>query len=150
MVISFCSLWTYKRHYALICCHHYFILEFILAVSSWVWVSRYDRRSVGQSVLEYSTLLGLATRFLLLSDSCGFVDVRHSLWRQDGSVAYNCSWSSPAQSFSGPTPVGLVTIFYCLRFETSFPSPPATRRVTVEVFEPAATRELYIPKWPHY
>jgi hypothetical protein len=29
-------------------------------------------------------------------------------------------WSSPAQSYSGPSPVGLVTIFYyCLRFETS-------------------------------
>jgi hypothetical protein len=26
---------------------------------------------------------------------------------------------SPAQSFSGPRPAGLVTIFYCLRFETS-------------------------------
>jgi hypothetical protein len=27
--------------------------------------------------------------------------------------------ASPAQSFPGPTPVGLLTIFYCLRFETS-------------------------------
>jgi hypothetical protein len=32
----------------------------------------YDRRSVGQSVLEQSTHLGLTTRFLLLSDHCGF------------------------------------------------------------------------------
>jgi hypothetical protein len=31
----------------------------------------------------------------------------------------NCCWSWPAQSFSGPSPVALVTIFYCLRFETS-------------------------------
>jgi hypothetical protein len=30
-----------------------------------------------------------------------------------------CCWSSTAQSFSGPSPSGLVTIFYCLRFETS-------------------------------
>jgi hypothetical protein len=30
-----------------------------------------------------------------------------------------CCWPSPAQSFSGLSPVGLVTIFYCLRFETS-------------------------------
>jgi hypothetical protein len=36
-----------------------------------------------------------------------------------GSVVYNCCWPSPAQSFSGPSLVGLVTIFYCLRFETS-------------------------------
>jgi hypothetical protein len=59
------------------------------------------------------------TRFLLLSDSCGFVDVGRSLCREDGSVVYNSCWPSPAQSFSGPSPVGLVAIFYCLRFETS-------------------------------
>jgi hypothetical protein len=35
------------------------------------------------------------------------------------SVVYNCCWASPAQSFSGPSPTGLMTIFYCLRFETS-------------------------------
>jgi hypothetical protein len=32
----------------------------------------YDRWSAGQSVLEQSNLLGLTTRSLLLSDSCGF------------------------------------------------------------------------------
>jgi hypothetical protein len=63
--------------------------------------------------------LGLATRFLLLSDSCGFVVVGRSLWREDGSVVYNCWWPSPAQSFSSLSPVVLLTIFYCLRFETS-------------------------------
>jgi hypothetical protein len=36
--------------------------------------------------------------------------------------------------------VGFTTIFYCLRFETSFLSPPTTRRATVEVFDPATTR----------
>jgi hypothetical protein len=58
-------------------------------------------------------------RFLLLSDSCGFVDVGRYLWREDGSVVYNCSWPSPAQSFSGPSPMGLVIIFYCFRLKTS-------------------------------
>jgi hypothetical protein len=57
-------------------------------------------------------------RFLLVSDSCEFVDVGRSLWRDDGSVVYNCYWPSPAQSFLGPSPVGLSTIFYYLRFET--------------------------------
>jgi hypothetical protein len=28
-------------------------------------------------------------------------------------------WPLPAQSFSGPSPLGLATVFYCLRFETS-------------------------------
>jgi hypothetical protein len=65
------------------------------------------------------THLGRTTRFLLLSDSCWFVDVGRSLWRENGSVVYNCSWPLPAQTFSGPTPMGLVAIIYCLRFETS-------------------------------
>jgi hypothetical protein len=124
----------------------------------------YDRRSVGQSVLVSSTHLGLTTRFLLLSDSCGFVDVGRSLWRENRSAVYNCCCSSPAHSFLGPSPAGLVTIFYCLRFETPptwrtrfpylyppwtgwpsytprhwvlFSSPPSTHKATVEVFEPA-------------
>jgi hypothetical protein len=50
----------------------------------------YDRRSVGQSVLVSSPHLGLMTRFLLLSDNCGFVDMGRPLWREDGSVFYNC------------------------------------------------------------
>jgi hypothetical protein len=127
----------------------------------------YDPQSVGQSVLVSSTHLGLTTRFLLLSGSCGFVDLGRSLWRENGSAIYNCCWSSPAQSFLGPSPAGLVTIFYGLRFETPptwrarspylyppgtgwpsytprhwvpFSSPPTTRRATVEVFEPASTR----------
>jgi hypothetical protein len=43
--------------------------------------------------------LGPKTRFLLLWDSCGFVDVGRPLWREDGSAVYNCCWLSPAQSF---------------------------------------------------
>jgi hypothetical protein len=50
--------------------------------------------------------------------------------------------SLPVQSFSGPSLLGLATIFYCLRFETSFSSPLTTRRVTVEVFDSASTRGL--------
>jgi hypothetical protein len=47
------------------------------------------------------------------------IDVGRPLWREDGSVIYNCCWSSPTQSSSGPSPVRLVTLFYCLRFENS-------------------------------
>jgi hypothetical protein len=36
------------------------------------------------------------------------------VWREDGSVVCNCYWPSPAQSFSGQSPLGLVAIFYCL------------------------------------
>jgi hypothetical protein len=86
-------------------------------------------------------------------------------------VVYNCCWSSPAQSFSGPSTTELMTTFYCLRFETPrtwrarstylyspgtawagyaprqwvrFSSPPTTRRATVKVFEPASTRKQIV------
>jgi hypothetical protein len=36
-----------------------------------------------------------------------------------GRVCYlNCCWPSSSQSFSGPSPSGLMSTFYCLRFET--------------------------------
>jgi hypothetical protein len=41
------------------------------------------------------------------------------LWREDGSVVYNCCWPSPVLSFLDPSPLVLVTIFYCIRFEIS-------------------------------
>jgi hypothetical protein len=51
--------------------------------------------------LGVKTHLGPKIRFLLLPDSCGFVDVGRHLWRENGYVVYNCCWPSPAQSFSG-------------------------------------------------
>jgi hypothetical protein len=51
-----------------------------------------------------------------MSYSCGFVDAGRSLWREDGSVVYNCCWRSYSRDQS---PVGHVTIFYTVRFETS-------------------------------
>jgi hypothetical protein len=41
----------------------------------WVWVLCYDRRSVGQSVLEQSTHLGPTTRYLLVFDNYGIYKV---------------------------------------------------------------------------
>jgi hypothetical protein len=46
--------------------------------------------------------------------------MRRSLWRENGYIVYyNCCWSSPAQSFSVPSPLGLAIIFCSLRLETS-------------------------------
>jgi hypothetical protein len=64
------------------------------------------------------------TRFLLLSDGCVFVDVGRLVWREDGSIVYNCCWPSPMQSFSGSSPAGLMTTFYWLRFEFLQPGGP--------------------------
>jgi hypothetical protein len=62
-----------------------------------------------------------------------FITIRHwcvcycgcPFWHEDRSVVHNCCWSSPVQSFSSLSTVGLMTIFYCPRFET--PPPPTWR-----------------------
>jgi hypothetical protein len=99
----------------------------------------YDRRSVGQSVLVSSTHLGLTTRFLLLSDSCGFVDVGCSLWRENGSAIYNCAGSCQRSHSWVLSPAGLVTIFYYLGFEN-----PPTWKARSPYLYPTGTG------WPSY
>jgi hypothetical protein len=91
---------------------------------------------------------GANDQMFITFDSCGLVFVGRPLWREDWSVFFICCWPSPAYSFSDPSPLGPVTIFSCLRFETSFSSFPTARRVTVEVFDPASTRVwLGVPRY---
>jgi hypothetical protein len=134
------------------------------SVLNFVKVKVILRPTVSRSVC-LGVKLGSKTRILLPLESWGFVDVGRRLSREDGSVVYNRCWLSPAQSFSGPSHPGLMTIFYCRIFETHptwrarspylyppgtgwpsytprhwvpFSSPPTSRRATVEVFEPAS------------
>jgi hypothetical protein len=101
-----------------------------------------DRLSVSQSVLVSSTHLVLKIAFLFLSDSCEFVDVGRPIWREDGSVVYCCCWSLPAQLLSGPSPVGLMIIFYCPRFET----PPTWRARSPYLHPPETGCPSYTPR----
>jgi hypothetical protein len=50
----------------------------------------------------------------------GFLDVRHPLWGEDGSVIYlhNCFWTSPEQSLLGRSPTELTTICSCLIWDS--------------------------------
>jgi hypothetical protein len=57
----------------------------------------------------FKTHLVPKTRFLLLSDSCRFVDVECPLRRENEYFVY--SWPLTAQSFSGPNPAGLMAMF---------------------------------------
>jgi hypothetical protein len=91
---------------------------FVCGMNLEVLVLYYDLRSVGQT-WNKAAIWGLRPDYLLLRDSCRFGDVGRCLWREYGSVVYNCCWPLPAQSFSCPSTVGLVTIFYGLKFETS-------------------------------
>jgi hypothetical protein len=68
--------------------------------------------------VSHLVYLSVKPTFLLLSHSCGFIDMGCPLWWENGSVIYNFCWPSPAQSFLGLSPARLMTIFYCLRFDT--------------------------------
>jgi hypothetical protein len=63
----------------------------------------YDRPSIGLSVWCQAPIWGP------IPDFCSFKTVAGLLmW---GVLSYNCCWFSPVQSFSGPRPSGLITIF---------------------------------------
>jgi hypothetical protein len=96
------------------------------------------------SVLVSRTHQGPDTRCLLLLDSCGFLDMRRPIWREDGSVVYNCCWTSPAPSFSVPSSAGLTTKFYCLRFETPQPGRPGPCIYIPEEQIPQALGSLFV------
>jgi hypothetical protein len=54
-------------------------------------------------------------------------------------IRRNCCWPSLAQSFSAPSPAGLMTIFYCLRFET-----PLTWRARSRIYIPQLLGSLFV------
>jgi hypothetical protein len=62
---------------------------------------------------------GAHDQSLLLFDRYGLVFMGRLLWREDGSVFCICWWPMPVQSLLGPSPLGVVTIVYSLRSETS-------------------------------
>jgi hypothetical protein len=76
----------------------------------------YDRRYAGQYVLVSSPIW--IPRPDTCFVSCEFGVVGRPLWRNDKSVVYTCCWSSSAESILGPSPAGLMAIFYGLRLET--------------------------------
>jgi hypothetical protein len=77
-----------------------------------------ESQSVSQSVsLGVEPHLGPMARHTFWQLRSCFVG--RPLWLEDGSVFCICCWPLPAQSFLGPSPLGLASIFYCLRFETS-------------------------------
>jgi hypothetical protein len=76
------------------------------------------------------------------SDSYVLYSVGRPLWREDGSVFCMCRWPLPVQSFSVVVPWDLRPYFTVSDSRLPFASPPTTRRVTVEVFDPASTRVM--------
>jgi hypothetical protein len=122
--------------------------------------SLYDWRfTASQFVLATSPLRLTTSNFIFQLNACGYSPYVTSSPMRGLVFVYNCCRSSPAQSFSDPSPAGLMTTFYCLirnsptwraRFPYFYPSgtgwpcytsrhwvplssPSTFRRVTVEV-----------------
>jgi hypothetical protein len=96
------------------------ILILSLAIQS---QSHCDWRSIGRSVSQSlcrAPSIAHDQIFITVRQlrSCFFVG--RPLWREDGSVFCICCWPLPAQSFSGPKPLVLATIFYCLIWDFLF------------------------------
>jgi hypothetical protein len=78
--------------------------------------------------------------------SCRFVDVGRPLWKKDGSVVYNCCWSSSAQSYSGPRPAGLCPIRDFPNLEGQVPAFMSPRNREVQLY-PQVLGSLFIASW---
>jgi hypothetical protein len=59
--------------------------------------------------------------------------------KNSSRLCWGSTWPSPVKSFSGPSSAGLMTIFYCLRFETT-----TTWRTTFPYLQPPGIG------WPSY
>jgi hypothetical protein len=79
--------------------------------------SHCDWRSVSKSWCQAPS--GAHDQIFITVWQLRLVLVKRPLWREDRSVFCICNWPLPAQSFSSHSPLGLATIFYCLRFENS-------------------------------
>jgi hypothetical protein len=93
------------------------------------------RLTVGQSVSPgVEPHLGLMTRYLLLFDSCGLVFMGRPL-------AFVYAAGPRKRSVSRVRVPRISRPYFTVSvLRLSFSSPPTTRRVTVEVFDPASTR----------
>jgi hypothetical protein len=81
----------------------------------------------------------MTSNFILQLNTYGYSSYVTSFLTRGWVCCLQLLMASPAQSFSGPSPAGLMATFYCLRFKT----PPAWR---------ARSLYLYLPGrgWPGY
>jgi hypothetical protein len=89
------------------------------------------------------------TRYLILFDSYGLVFVGRPLWREDGSLFCICCWPWPGSLSRVRVPWDSWPYFTVSDLRLPFSSPPTTRRVTVEVFDPASTRTRFTENTCH-
>jgi hypothetical protein len=102
-----------------------------------VWVLCYDRRSVGQSVLDWSTHLGLGPDFYYCQTVAGLL-----MWGPDKRTGLSFTVAAgPCQRSHSQVrvPWDSWPYFTLLDSRLPFSSPLTTHRATMEVFDPAST-----------
>jgi hypothetical protein len=100
-----------------------------------------DGQSVSLSWYQ-APIWGLCPDFLITLDTYVSVDMGRHLLTRERVCLLQLLLSSPAQSFSGPSPAGLMTTFYCLRFET----PPTWRTRSLYFYPPGTGWPSYTPR----
>jgi hypothetical protein len=99
----------------------------------------YDSRFTANKFVLTTRPLRLTTsNFIFHLNNCGYSPNITTSMTRDGSVVYNCYWSSTVQSFSGPSPAGLMTILSQIR-----ESPNLENQVPVFISPRKKTAQLY-------
>jgi hypothetical protein len=80
--------------------------------------------------------------FCFLSDDCGFLDVRHPLWRENGYVIYCTIASGPCQSSDSRVEVSQNSRPY---FTVPFETPPTWRTRSPYLYPPGTGWPSYTP-----
>jgi hypothetical protein len=101
------------------------------------------RFTASQFVLETSPLRPTTRIFIFQLIACGYSPYVTSSLTKGWGCRLQLLLVSPAQSFSGPSPAGLMTTFYCVRFET----PPASRARSPYLYPPGTGWPGYIARY---
>jgi hypothetical protein len=101
----------------------------------------YDRPSVGQSVLVSRPHLGLTTRFLLLSDSCGLL-MWGAFYKEIAGLPFTIAAGALQRSHSWVRVPRDSWPYYCPRLET----PPTWRARSPYLYPPGTGWPSYIPR----
>jgi hypothetical protein len=95
------------------------------------------------------THLGPMTKFSITVRQSRICSCPGHSQRRGWVLIYKCRWTSPALSFSGPSPARLLTIFYCFKFENppqrGGPCPPGTGWPS---YTPRHWADSYHSGWP--
>jgi hypothetical protein len=111
----------------------------------WVWILCYDRRSVGQTVLEKTHPSGAYDQIFISVLTVANLLMWGALSDEKTGLAFTIA-ADPRQRSHSRVRVPWYSRPYSTVSDSRLPfsSPPTTRRATAEVFDPASTRDSHL------